>query len=196
MTMDTTQWHTSHGVLKYKYVLPFLEHFWLYSGTCLIRHTKGNVSDCTRCRNTQVLFFFTELLWDHKFFLNVTGWRKTQASDCNKFHCINPYLLILISKATPVSACIGRCSNRITVSFNATFTLLKTEVKQKFDEAPSHESVMIFNHIQIVSAKIVLNHHRFSLPHWQNLSHKAFLVIVSILHYCLIHLRVLAFVYL
>jgi hypothetical protein len=106
------------------------------------------------------------------------------------------YLLILISKATPVSACIGRCSNRITVSFNATFTLLKTEVKQKFDEAPSHKSVMIFNHIQIVSAKIVLNHHRFSLPHWQNLSHKAFLVIVSILHYCLIHLRVLAFVYL
>ena len=126
---------------------------------------QGNVSDCTRCRNTQVLFFFTELLWDHKFFLNVTGCRKTQASDCNKFHCINPYLLILISKATPVSACIGRCSNRITVSFNATFTLLKTEVKQKFDEAPSHKSVMIFNHIQIVSAKIVLNHHRFSLPH-------------------------------
>jgi hypothetical protein len=74
------------------------------------------VSDCTRCRNTQVLFFFTELLWDHKFFLNVTGCQKTQASDCNKFHCINPYLLILISKATPVSACIGRCSNRITVS--------------------------------------------------------------------------------
>jgi hypothetical protein len=141
-------------------------------------------------------FFLTELLWDHKFFPNVTGCRKTQASDCNKFHCINPYLLILISKATPVSACIGRCSNRITVSFNATFTLLKTEVKQKFDEAPSHKSVMIINHIQIVSAKIVLNQHRFPLPHWQNLSHKAFLVIVSILHYCLIHLRVLAFVYL
>jgi hypothetical protein len=83
-------------------------------------------------------FFLTELLWDHKFFPNVTGCQKTQASDCNKFHCINPYLLILISKATPVSACIGRCSNRITVSFNATFTLLKTEVKQKFDEAPDY----------------------------------------------------------
>jgi hypothetical protein len=110
-------------------------------------------------------FFLTELLWDHKFFPNVTGCQKTQASDCNKFHCINPYLLILISKATPVSACIGRCSNRITVSFNATFTLLKTEVKQKFDEAPSHKSVMIINHIQIVSAKIVLNQHRFPLPH-------------------------------
>jgi hypothetical protein len=29
-----------------------------YSGTCLIRHTRnhGNVSDCTGCRNTQVLF--------------------------------------------------------------------------------------------------------------------------------------------
>ena len=30
---------------------------------------QGNVSDCTGCRNTQVLFYLTQLLWDHKFFV-------------------------------------------------------------------------------------------------------------------------------
>ena len=40
------------------------------------------MSDCTGCRNTQVLFILTELLWDHKFLSDVRGCRKTQVSDC------------------------------------------------------------------------------------------------------------------
>ena len=40
------------------------------------------MSDCTGCRNTQVLFMLTELLWDHDFLSDVTGCRKTQVSDC------------------------------------------------------------------------------------------------------------------
>ena len=40
------------------------------------------MSDCTGCRNTQVLFMLTELLWDHKFLSDVRGCRKTQVSDC------------------------------------------------------------------------------------------------------------------
>jgi hypothetical protein len=37
-----------------------------------------NVSDCTGCRNTEVLFYLTEILWDYKFLSDVTGCRKTQ----------------------------------------------------------------------------------------------------------------------
>jgi hypothetical protein len=55
------------------------------SGTCLTRHTKGPWSDCTGCRNTQVLFQLTELLWDHKFLSDVTGCWKTQVSDCTGY---------------------------------------------------------------------------------------------------------------
>jgi hypothetical protein len=40
------------------------------------------VSDCTGCRNTQVLFLLTEILWDHTFLSDVTGCRKTHVSDC------------------------------------------------------------------------------------------------------------------
>ena len=40
------------------------------------------MSDCTGCRNAQVLFMLTELLWDDKSLLDVTGCQKTQVSDC------------------------------------------------------------------------------------------------------------------
>jgi hypothetical protein len=40
------------------------------------------VSESTGCRNTQVLFILTELLWAHKFLSDVTGCQKTQVSDC------------------------------------------------------------------------------------------------------------------
>jgi hypothetical protein len=39
---------------------------------------KGNMSHCTGCRNTQVLFKLTEILWDRQFLSDVTGCRKTQ----------------------------------------------------------------------------------------------------------------------
>ena len=39
-----------------------------YQGT-----KEGNVSDCTGCRKTQVIFQLTEILWDHKFLSDVTG---------------------------------------------------------------------------------------------------------------------------
>ena len=38
--------------------------------------------DCTGCRNTQVFFMLTKLLWDHTFLSDVTGCRKTQVLDC------------------------------------------------------------------------------------------------------------------
>ena len=43
---------------------------------------QGNVSDCTGCQNTQVLFQLTEILWDRKCLSDVTQCRKTQVSDC------------------------------------------------------------------------------------------------------------------
>ena len=43
---------------------------------------QGNVSDCTGCRSTQVLFMLTELLCGHKFLSDVTRCRKTRVSDC------------------------------------------------------------------------------------------------------------------
>jgi hypothetical protein len=39
---------------------------------------QGNVSDCTGCQNTQVLFQLIEILWDHKFLSDVTGCRIAQ----------------------------------------------------------------------------------------------------------------------
>jgi hypothetical protein len=41
-----------------------------------------NVSDCSGCHNTQVLFYLTEIPCDHKFLSDVTGCRKTQVLDC------------------------------------------------------------------------------------------------------------------
>jgi hypothetical protein len=43
---------------------------------------RGNMSDCTGCEGTRVLFWLTEILGHHKFFLDVTGCRKSQVSDC------------------------------------------------------------------------------------------------------------------
>jgi hypothetical protein len=34
------------------------------------------------CRNTQVLFELTEILWDYNILSDVTGCQKTQVSDC------------------------------------------------------------------------------------------------------------------
>ena len=44
--------------------------------------SQGNVSDCTGCRNTQLLYQLTEILWDHEFLSDVTGCWKAQVSDC------------------------------------------------------------------------------------------------------------------
>ena len=40
------------------------------------------MSDCTGCRNTQVSFQLTEILWDHKFMSDVTKLRGV--SDCTR----------------------------------------------------------------------------------------------------------------
>ena len=40
------------------------------------------MSDCTGCRNAQVLFMLTELLWDDKSLSDIEGCQKTQVSDC------------------------------------------------------------------------------------------------------------------
>ena len=49
---------------------------------------QGNVSDCTGCRNTQVLFILTELLWDHKFLSDGTGCQENSGVGLHRFHCI------------------------------------------------------------------------------------------------------------
>ena len=43
---------------------------------------QGNVSDCTACRNTQVLLLVNRNTRDHQFLWDVTGCWKTQVSDC------------------------------------------------------------------------------------------------------------------
>jgi hypothetical protein len=40
------------------------------------------MSDCTRCRNTQILFYLIEILGDHKFLSGVTECWETLMSDC------------------------------------------------------------------------------------------------------------------
>jgi pyruvate/2-oxoacid:ferredoxin oxidoreductase beta subunit len=41
-------------------------------------HDRGNALDCTGCRNTQVLSYLTEILWDNNILSDVTGCQKTQ----------------------------------------------------------------------------------------------------------------------
>ena len=56
----------------------------IYSGTYLIRHTKGP-EKCDRLyRMSEYSGFIlaTEILWDHKFLLDVTGCRNTRVSYC------------------------------------------------------------------------------------------------------------------
>jgi hypothetical protein len=48
-----------------------------------------NETDCTECRNTQVLFYLTEILWDHKFLSENSG------VGLHKFHSIVSYIRIL-----------------------------------------------------------------------------------------------------
>ena len=56
----------------------------MYSGTCLIRHTKGpwKCVGLYKMSEYSGLSYLTEILWDLKFLSDVTGCRKTQMSDC------------------------------------------------------------------------------------------------------------------
>ena len=47
---------------------------------------QGNVLDCTGCWITQVLFIFTELLWDHTFLSHVTKTRVSDYTGSTVFH--------------------------------------------------------------------------------------------------------------
>jgi hypothetical protein len=56
----------------------------MYNGTCLIRYTKGP-GKCVRLYRMSEysgFIYLAEILWDHTFFPDVTGCRKTQVSDC------------------------------------------------------------------------------------------------------------------
>ena len=83
-----TFWLGLFKILFYKYLWHYFNFcFKSYhcNGSCLIWHSKGPgkcVIDCTVCWNTQILFWLTEILWDHKFMWDVTGCQKTQVSDC------------------------------------------------------------------------------------------------------------------
>ena len=58
-------------------------------GTCLIQHTKGPEKCVGLYRITQVLFWLTEILWDHTFSSDVTGCRKKSCVGFHRFHCMH-----------------------------------------------------------------------------------------------------------
>ena len=70
--------------LKHVYGFGIIHVLWTLSNSTH-QVTRENVSDCTGCWNTQVLFQLTEILWNHKFLLDVTGCQKTQVSICTSY---------------------------------------------------------------------------------------------------------------
>ena len=73
------------------------------------------MSDCTGCRNTQVLFMLTELLWDHTFLSDVTGCRKVQVSDVTGSTQVSD---VTGCRKVQVSDCIGSTVYIIIVLHN------------------------------------------------------------------------------
>ena len=79
------------------FALYYYYYHYYYSGTCLIRHTKrpGKCVRLDRMSEYSVLFQSTEILWDRKYLLYVTGCRKTQVSDCTSSTVLLLLLLLL-----------------------------------------------------------------------------------------------------